>query len=119
MFCQKPEVGYIKSLVPAEAPVNPQSWQDIMDDFKSVIMPGVTHWHSPKLQTNSYPGIVTDILSGAIACIGYIGFAWKASPACTELEVVLLDWLGKMLKIREESFVYSNGEGGDVIQGTV
>ena len=53
-------------------------------------MPGVTHWHSPQFHAyfptaNSYPGIVADILSDAIGCIG---FSWIASPACTELEMV-------------------------------
>lgn len=83
-------------------------------------MPGVTHWHSPKFHAyfptaNSYPGIVADMLSGAIACIG---FTWIASPACTELEVVMLDWLGKMLELPEEFLACSGGKGGGVIQGT-
>ena len=55
------------------------------------------------------------MLSGAIACIG---FTWIASPACTELEVVMLDWLGKMLDLPEEFLACSGGKGGGVIQGT-
>lgn len=47
-----------------------------MADIERVIMPGVTHWHSPKFHAyfptaNSYPAIVADMLSGAIACIGF------------------------------------------------
>lgn len=47
-----------------------------MTDIERVIMPGVTHWHSPKFHAyfptaNSYPAIVADMLSGAIACIGF------------------------------------------------
>lgn len=55
------------------------------------------------------------MLSGAIACIG---FTWIASPACTELEVVMLDWLGKMLDLPAELLACSGGKGGGVIQGT-
>ena len=62
---------------------------------------------------NSYPAIVADILSGAIACIG---FSWIASPACTELEMVTMDWLGKMLSLPEEFLFESKGHGGGVIQ---
>ncbi|GLH01301.1 Aromatic L-amino-acid decarboxylase [Gryllus bimaculatus] len=80
----------------------------------------VTHWHSPRFHAyfptaNSYPAIVADMLSGAIACIG---FSWIASPACTELEVVMLDWLGKMLELPPEFLASSGGKGGGVIQGT-
>ena len=108
-----------------------------MSDIERVIMPGVTHWHSPQFHAyfptaNSYPAIVGDILSDAIACIG---FSWIAryqllhyfitkiiesiivlselfieyliktsnySPACTELEMVMMDWLGKMLNLPQE-----------------
>lgn len=55
------------------------------------------------------------MLSGAIACIG---FTWIASPACTELEVVMLDWLGKMLDLPKEFLACTGGKGGGVIQGT-
>lgn len=107
-------------MIPETAPVKPESWQDVMADIERVIMPGVTHWHSPKFHSyfptaNSYPAIVADMLSGAIACIG---FTWIASPACTELEVVMLDWLGKMLELPKEFLACSGGKGGGVIQGT-
>ena len=56
--------------------MQPEQWQDVMKDIERVIMPGVTHWHSPKFHAyfptaNSYPAIVADMLSGAIACIGF------------------------------------------------
>ncbi|XP_055711328.1 aromatic-L-amino-acid decarboxylase isoform X2 [Phlebotomus papatasi] len=112
--------GYLRPLIPGEAPQKPESWQDVMADVERVVMPGVTHWHSPRFHAyfptaNSYPAIVADMLSGAIACIG---FTWIASPACTELEVVMLDWLGKMLDLPAEFLACSGGKGGGVIQGT-
>ena len=89
-----------------------------MRDLETVIMPGVTHWHHPQFHAyfptaNSYPAIVADILSGAIACIG---FSWIASPACTELEMVTLDWLAKMVQLPSEFLFQSKGHGGGVIQ---
>ncbi|KAF4517829.1 hypothetical protein B566_EDAN008771 [Ephemera danica] len=112
--------GYMRPLLPDEAPELPEKWQDVMSDIERVIMPGVTHWHSPQFHAyfptaNSYPAIVADMLSGAIACIG---FSWIASPACTELEVIMLDWLGKMLDLPKQFLACSGGKGGGVIQGT-
>ena len=83
-------------------------------------MPGVTHWHSPNFHAyfpsgNSYPAICADILSDAIGCVG---FTWIASPACTELEVVMLDWLAKMLKLPDFYLASSGGLGGGVLQST-
>uniref|UniRef100_A0A1B6DPR1 Aromatic-L-amino-acid decarboxylase n=1 Tax=Clastoptera arizonana TaxID=38151 RepID=A0A1B6DPR1_9HEMI len=114
------EPGYLRPLIPSEAPTTPEKWQDVMSDIERVIMPGVTHWHSPRFHAyyptaNSYPAIVADMLSDTIACIG---FSWIASPACTELEVVMLDWLGKMLELPPAFLASSGGKGGGVIQGT-
>ncbi|KAK9713017.1 Pyridoxal-dependent decarboxylase conserved domain [Popillia japonica] len=114
------EPGYLRPLIPDTAPLKGDKWEDVLADVERVIMPGVTHWHSPRFHAyfptaNSYPAIVADILSGAIACIG---FSWIASPACTELEVVMLDWLGKMLDLPKEFLACSGGKGGGVIQGT-
>ncbi|KAH3798066.1 aromatic-L-amino-acid decarboxylase-like [Dreissena polymorpha] len=114
------EPGYLRKLIPGEAPEEGESFENIFKDIERVIMPGVTHWHSPHFHAyfptaNSYPAIVADILSDAIGCIG---FTWASSPACTELEVVVLDWLGKMLDLPESFLACSGGTGGGVIQGT-
>jgi aromatic-L-amino-acid decarboxylase len=70
--------GYIRDLIPEEAPELPDKWDDLVKDIERVIMPGITHWHSPHFHayfptSNSYPAICADILSDAIACIG---FSW-------------------------------------------
>ncbi|XP_065332534.1 aromatic-L-amino-acid decarboxylase-like [Cloeon dipterum] len=114
------EPGYIRNLLPVAAPEEGEKWQAVMDDLEKVIMPGVTHWHHPQFHAyfptaNSYPAIVADMLSGAIACLG---FSWITSPACTELEMVMLDWLGKMIDLPADFLSGSNGNGGGVIQGT-
>ena len=115
----KVKPGYIRTLIPDEAPLKPEKWENLVTDIEKVIMPGVTHWHSPHFHAyfptaNSYPAICADILSDSIACIG---FSWIASPACTELEVVMMEWLGKMLKLPEYYFSSNGSTGGGVIQG--
>uniref|UniRef100_A0A8B9KBE2 Aromatic-L-amino-acid decarboxylase n=1 Tax=Astyanax mexicanus TaxID=7994 RepID=A0A8B9KBE2_ASTMX len=112
--------GYLRTLIPEDAPQEPETYEDVVKDIERVIMPGVTHWHSPYFfayfpTANSFPALLADMLSGAIGCIG---FSWAASPACTELETVMLDWLGKMLKLPEEFLAGTEGKGGGVIQGT-
>jgi aromatic-L-amino-acid decarboxylase len=79
------------------------------------ILHSTFQFHAYFPTANSYPAIVADMLSGAIACIG---FTWIASPACTELEVVMMDWLGKMIGLPQEFLACSGGKGGGVIQGT-
>ncbi|XP_045123103.1 aromatic-L-amino-acid decarboxylase-like [Portunus trituberculatus] len=116
----KVEPEYLRPLLPDAAPDTPDTWQDVMKDIERVIMPGITHWHSPQFHAyfptaNSYPSILADMLSGAIGCIG---FSWIASPACTELEVVMMDWLGKLIGLPPVFLASSDGPGGGVIQGT-
>ncbi|KAG7229409.1 hypothetical protein INR49_012800 [Caranx melampygus] len=100
------EPGYLRSLIPTEAPLEPENYEDIIKDVERVIMPGVTHWHSPYFfayfpAASSYPAMLADML-----------------PACTELETVMLDWLGKMLQLPECFIAGIEGRGGGVIQGT-
>ncbi|KAM8967026.1 aromatic-L-amino-acid decarboxylase [Pelodytes ibericus] len=114
------EPGYLRPLIPDTAPEEGESYEDIVKDVEKVIMPGVTHWHSPYFFAyfptgSSYPAMLADMLCGAIGCIG---FSWASSPACTELETVMLDWLGKMVGLPEQFLAGSEGEGGGVIQGT-
>ncbi|XP_044129115.1 aromatic-L-amino-acid decarboxylase-like [Bufo gargarizans] len=114
------EPGYLRPMIPDSAPEEGETYEDIMKDVERVIMPGVTHWHSPYFfayfpTASSYPAMLADMLCGALGCIG---FSWAASPACTELETVMLDWLGKAIGLPEQFLAGTNGEGGGVIQGT-
>ena len=113
--------GYLRPLLPAEAPLQPEPWEDIMRDIESKIMPGITHWQHPRFHAyfpagNSFPSILGDMLSDAIGCIG---FSWAASPACTELETIVCDWFGKAIGLPTD-FLYFNpaSKGGGVIQGS-
>ncbi|XP_060103766.1 aromatic-L-amino-acid decarboxylase [Heteronotia binoei] len=114
------EPGYLRPLIPESAPEEPERFEDILQDVERVIMPGVTHWHSPYFfayfpTASSFPALLADMLSGGIGCIG---FTWASSPACTELETVMLDWLGKMINLPPQFLAGKDGEGGGVIQST-
>ncbi|XP_039302793.1 aromatic-L-amino-acid decarboxylase-like [Solenopsis invicta] len=114
------EPGYLSKLLPKEAPQKSEKWQEVLKDVEQYIMPGITHWNSPHFHAyfptaNSYPAIVAEILSCAIRCIG---FSWITSPACTELEVITCNWLGKLLGLPNEFLNSPNGTGEGVIQGS-
>lgn len=115
------EPGYLRKLLPDEAPESGEEWESIMSDVETKIMPGVTHWQHPRFHAyfpsgNSYPSILADMLSDAIGCIG---FSWAASPACTELETVMVDWLGQMMHLPKQLLPFTEGgKGGGVIQGS-
>uniref|UniRef100_A0A8C0B126 Aromatic-L-amino-acid decarboxylase n=1 Tax=Buteo japonicus TaxID=224669 RepID=A0A8C0B126_9AVES len=114
------EPGYLRPLIPDCAPQDPESFEDVFKDIEKIIMPGVTHWHSPYFfayfpAASSFPALLADMLCGGIGCVG---FSWAASPACTELETVMLDWLGKMINLPEAFLAGKDGQGGGVIQGS-
>ncbi|VVC42124.1 Pyridoxal phosphate-dependent decarboxylase,Aromatic-L-amino-acid [Cinara cedri] len=112
--------GYLYELVPPEAPVKGEDWKTVLADVEKIIMPGITHWNSPQFHAyfptgNSFPSIVGDMLSNGIGCIG---FSWITSPACTELEVQVMNWFGKILDLPKEFLNESEGPGGGILQGS-
>lgn len=114
------EPGYLQNLIPSETPAKGEPWQDLLADMERVIMPGTTHWHSPRFHAyyptaNSFPAIVGEMMT---AGLGVIGFNWIASPACTELEVIMMNWIGKLIGLPEVFLNCSDGFGGGVIQGS-
>lgn len=113
--------GYMKPLIPESAPQKGEQWNDIFRDVERVIMPGMTHWQSPHMHAyfpalNSPPSLLGDMLADAIGCLG---FTWASSPACTELEIIVMNWLGKMIGLPKE-FLHADDQklGGGVIQTT-
>ncbi len=110
------EPGEIRAMLPDSPPVNGESFEQILADFDEVIMPGITHWQSPNFfayfpANTSGPSILGDLLSSGL---GVQGMLWATSPACTELETHVLDWLAEMLDLPTK--FHSNGSGGGVIQ---
>ncbi|XP_066152732.1 aromatic-L-amino-acid decarboxylase-like [Euwallacea fornicatus] len=112
--------GYLGDLLPKDPPQTGESWRDVLQDVDRIIMPGITHWHSPNFHAyyptaQSFPSIVGELMS---AGFGVVGLSWIASPANTELEVVMMNWLGRMLGLPEEFLNCSEGPGGGIIQGS-
>ncbi|XP_052821926.1 aromatic-L-amino-acid decarboxylase isoform X2 [Octopus bimaculoides] len=112
------EPGFMKTLIPAEAPETPDKWENVFNDIERVIMPGVCHWHHPKFGAyfparTSYAAILAAMLSDALV---NVVISWKSAPAATELEVIVLDWLAKAIKLPEIFLSTSEGSGGGVIQ---
>ncbi len=112
------EPGYLRPLLPAEAPRDGEPWPAIQADIDRVIMPGLTHWQSPNFMAffpanASYPSMLGEMYSAAFTAPA---FNWMCSPAVTELETVVLDWLAMALGLPD--CYLSSREGGGVIQGS-
>ncbi len=120
------EPGETLAKLPTTAPEHPEAWPDILADIDRVVMPGLTHWQHPGFfgffpANSSGPAILGDLLC---AGLGVQGMLWATSPACTELETRVCDWLAEMLGL-PETFLSTGpggsgggGGGGGVIQGT-
>ena len=110
--------GEVRGSLPPEPPESGESFETILHDVEKLILPGITHWQSPNFfaffpANASGPGILGDLLSSGL---GVQGMLWATSPACTELETHVLDWLVKMLDLPEKFL--STSTGGGVIQDT-
>jgi len=110
--------GEIRSKLPPNAPEQGEAFNQILGDIEHVILPGITHWQSPNFYAYfpanaSGPAILGDLLS---AGLGVQGMLWSTSPACTEVETHVLDWLVPMLGLPEKFL--STSSGGGVIQDT-
>lgn len=110
------EPGELRRALPERAPEHGESIDAILADLDRLIVPGLTHWQSPNFfaffpANASPPSVLGDLLS---AGLGVQGMIWATSPACTELETHVLDWLVDMLGLPE--FFKSSSDGGGVIQ---
>lgn len=97
----KPKEIYDK--IPDAPPDNPETIDEIFKDFKEIIMPGITHWQSPNFYAyfpanSSYPSMLAEMLTTAL---GVQGMKWETSPAATELEERVMNWLKGMIGIPE------------------
>ncbi|KAG6384555.1 hypothetical protein SASPL_155624 [Salvia splendens] len=112
------EPGYLWKRVPDSAPNGPEPMEDILRDVRNDIVPGLTHWQSPNFFGYFPSNMSTAGFLGEMLCTAFNtpGFNWITSPASTELENIVMDWIGKMLQLPHE-FLFSGG-GGGVIQGT-
>lgn len=110
--------GQIRASLPPEPPAQGEPFERILADVDRLILPGITHWQSPNFfayfpSNSSGPAVLGELLS---AGLGVQGMLWATSPACTELETHVMDWLADMLGLPDR--FKSTSAGGGVIQDT-
>lgn len=110
--------GDVRQQLPPQAPQQGEDFDNVLHDIEQIIMPGITHWQSPNFfayfQANtSGPSILGELLS---AGLGVQGMLWATSPACTELESHVMDWLVDMMGLPQH--FKTTQQGGGVIQDT-
>jgi len=114
----KARPGELRAALPPSPPERGEAFEEILADVERVVLPGVTHWQSPSFfaffpSNVSGPSILGELLS---AGLGVQGMLWATSPACTELETHVLDWVADLLDLPAK--LRSSGAGGGVIQDT-
>ncbi|XP_071741419.1 tyrosine decarboxylase-like [Rutidosis leptorrhynchoides] len=110
--------GYLLDTLPECAPLNPEPIETILNDVSNNIIPGITHWQSPNFFAHFPISASTAGFLGEMLLNGFnvVGFNWISSPAATELEIGVMDWLSKLLQL-PKSFSFSS-RGGGVIHNT-
>ena len=97
------EPGDVRRRLPEEPPELGEPFSQVFADFESIVMPGMTHWNHPGWfayfpGNNSPPSVLAEMLT---ATLGAQCMSWATSPAATELEQVVMDWLRRMLGLPE------------------
>ena len=96
--------GDIFDKIPDEPPDEGHSMQSIMNDFKNIILPGITHWQHPNFHAyftgnSSYPSVLAEMLTATLAAQCML---WETSPAATELEDKMMEWLKVLMGLPPE-----------------
>lgn len=96
--------GSIRAQLPEQPPSQPEDFAAVLEDLEGIVMPGLTHWQHPQFY-GYFPGnadlssVLGDLLSSGL---GVLGLAWQSSPALSELEEVVTDWLRQLLGLSEQ-----------------
>jgi aromatic-L-amino-acid decarboxylase len=111
--------GAVRAQLPEHPPTEPEPFEAVMADVERVVVPGLTQWQHPAFfayfpANNSFASILGELLS---AGLGVQGMSWVTSPACTEVETLMLDWMQELLGLPDR-FRSTSDTGGGVIQGT-
>ena len=106
--------GQIAAMLPARE--QPEPFEALLADLDEIVIPGTTHWQAPGFfgyfpANASPPSILAELVT---AGLGVNGMVWATSPACTEIETVMLDWLARLLDLPTQFL--SGSKGGGVIQ---
>ncbi len=111
--------GEVRERLPDTPPADGEAFSSILADLDRIVLPGLMHWQSPNFfgyfpANTSPPSILGDLASSGL---GVQGMLWQTSPACTEIETLVLDWLVDMLALPGK-FKSTTQRGGGVIQDT-
>src|SRR5215468_6052423 len=95
--------GEIRRRFAAEPPRTGGHVEEAIDALEADVMPGITHWNHPSFfayfpSNTSYASILADIVASGL---GVQGMSWQTSPAATEVEEVVMDWLRQMAGLSE------------------
>jgi aromatic-L-amino-acid/L-tryptophan decarboxylase len=106
-------------MLPQHPPAEPEPFAEVLADLDRVVMPGITHWQHPSFfayfpGNSSYASILGELAS---AGLGVQGMSWVTSPACTEVETAMLDWMVDLLGLPDR-FRSTSEHGGGVIHGS-
>ena len=98
-----PSPGFLISALPREAPDRGEPMDEVLRDFRELVVPGLTHWNHPSFFgyfsiTASGPGILGEMLA---AVLNVNAMVWRSSPAATELEDVTTSWLRQLVGLPE------------------
>ena len=111
--------GDVRAMLPAHPPTAPEPFADVLRDMDDIVVPGLTNWQHPNFfayfpANSSYSAILGELASAGLSVQG---MSWVTSPACTEIETLMLDWMQELLglpgRFRSDSLT-----GGGVIQGS-
>ena len=110
--------GDVLAALPSDPPANGSDLASVLQDLDDVVLPGITHWQHPSFfaffpANTSGPGVLADIVSSGL---GVNGMNWATSPACTEVEMAMLDWFVGLLGLPEHFRHAADGPGGGVLQ---
>jgi aromatic-L-amino-acid decarboxylase len=111
--------GDVRAMLPEHPPASAEPWSDVKADIDRVVLPTIAHWQHPNWfayfpANTTYSSILGDLLS---AGLGVQGMSWVTSPACTEIETLMLDWMLELLDLPDR-FRSTSERGGGVIQGS-
>jgi aromatic-L-amino-acid decarboxylase len=110
--------GDVRARLRQHPPASGEGFDGLLKDLEDVILPGITHWQHPSFfaffpANASGPAILGDLLASGL---GVQGMLWATSPAATELETLVMDWLAELLDL--PAAFHSSSAGGGVIQSS-
>ncbi|UTW55063.1 pyridoxal-dependent decarboxylase [Kordiimonas sp. SCSIO 12610] len=96
--------GAVRAQIPTAAPMEAEGFQSLFDDFRDIVIPGMTHWQHPRFfayfpANVSPPSVLAEMLT---SIMGANAMLWETSPAATELEEAMMNWLKDMMALPTE-----------------